>query len=170
MSANRGSTVARDGTRISYAVLGDRGPYWVLVNGYGTTDFYWRYLIPHFRDRVRFVTWDLKGHGASEPARSEVGCSIPEAADDLRRVMDAAGVHRAALLAFSLGCQIILEAWRHIPDRAAETDIAEAYGVRGIPSLFLLDRDGTLAAMGRELRVKGLEPAVKKALDTKKQL
>lgn len=101
----------------------------MLTNGYSTSSFYWTHLLERFAPATRLVTWDLKGHGASGPARAADSCAVPELVDDLRRVMDAAGIERATLLGFSMGCQIVLEAWRHMPQRIeALVPILGTYG------------------------------------------
>lgn len=137
---------ARDGTPIAWQSHGaSEGPTLVLTNGYSTSSFYWRHLIERFAPRVRLVTWDLKGHGASGAACGPQGCAMPELVDDLRRVMDAAGVERATLVGFSMGCQIVLEAWRHMPQRIAA--IVPVLGTYGRPFDTLLHpRVGRLAA------------------------
>lgn len=112
------TVVAADGTRIAYRSHG-AGPPIVLANGLSTSDFFWHHLRPRWAERHRVVSWDYKGHGASEPARSDAGTTIPALVDDLRRVMDAAAIERAVLLGFSMGCQVVLEAWRTFPDRIA---------------------------------------------------
>ncbi len=107
---------ARDGTPIAYTDRG-RGPALVFTSGYAASDFYWRHLLRRFEGRARLVTWDLKGHGRSGPARSLDAVTVEDSADDLRRVLDACGIERATLVAFSLGCQVILEAWRGLAGR-----------------------------------------------------
>ncbi len=107
-----------DGTAIAWAEWGE-GPPLIFVNGFTTSNFFWRYLIKRLKGRARLITWDLKGHGHSAPAQSLEGCRIEALVEDMKRVMDAAGVKRAPLLGFSMGCQIILEAWRHMPERIA---------------------------------------------------
>lgn len=109
---------ARDGTRIAFSSQGE-GPALVFTNGYTASSFYWKHLLPRFAGRAQLVTWDLKGHGQSGPARDLGAVTVEDSVDDLRRVLDAAGVERAVLFAFSLGCQVILEAWRHMPERIA---------------------------------------------------
>lgn len=110
---------ARDGTRIAYELRGGDGPTLVFTNGYTASVFYWKHLLRRFEGRARLVTWDLKGHGRSGPAQRLDAVSVADSVDDLRRVLDACGVERAVLVAFSLGCQVILEAWRHMPERVA---------------------------------------------------
>lgn len=124
-------TTAADGTALAYRIAGDEhdGAALVFTNGYATSDFYWKHLARHFQHEARVVTWDLKGHGRSGGARDLEHVSIPWCSDDLFRVMDAAGVERAVLLAFSLGCQVILEAYRQAPERiSALIPILGTYG------------------------------------------
>jgi len=121
-------TSAQDGTPIAFKSWGE-GTALVFTNGYSASDFYWRHLFAHLDGRAQLVTWDLKGHGLSGPARSLDAVTVLDSVDDLRRVMDAAGVERAVLIAFSLGCQIILEAWRQMPERiSALVPILGTYG------------------------------------------
>lgn len=116
MRAPSRSIHAADGTRLALREVGE-GPDLVLVNGLSTSDFFWRRLEAHWSQRNRLVIWDYKGHGSSEPARSPQGCTIPAMVDDLRRVMDATAVERATLVGFSVGCQVVAEAWRRMPER-----------------------------------------------------
>jgi pimeloyl-ACP methyl ester carboxylesterase len=123
------TVVARDGTALAYKIYGDHGPNIVLTNGFTTSSFYWRSVVERFASRARVVTWDLKGHGDSQGARSLDACTVADSVDDLSRVMDAAKMERATLMGFSLGCQIILTAWKHIPDRVqAFVPILGTYG------------------------------------------
>lgn len=112
---------ARDGTRIAYARRPGRAARTALVftNGFTASSFYWRHLVERFEGLVPIVTWDLKGHGDSGRAVDLDAVTVEDSVDDLRRVLDACEVDRAVLFAFSLGCQVILEAWRHIPERIA---------------------------------------------------
>lgn len=116
--SDAGMATAADGTRLAWRSVGD-GPPLVLANGVSTTDTFWVRLRPAWARRWRVITWDYKGHGDSEPARSEAGTELSSLADDLRRVMDAAGVERAPLVGFSMGSQVVIEACRHFPDRIA---------------------------------------------------
>lgn len=107
---------AADGTHIAYRVDGE-GPPLIYVNGFACTDSYWVYLHERFKSRATQLVWDFKGHGNSEAARDLESVTIPGIVDDMLRVMDDAEIERATLLGFSLGSQIVLEAWRHAPDR-----------------------------------------------------
>jgi len=105
-----------DGTRIAYSVSG-RGPALVLTNGLTTSSFFWKYLQPRWRDTHTVITWDLPGHGRSGPALSDASASIAGQPQLLARVLDAAGVASAVQLGWSVGCQIVLELYRQLPER-----------------------------------------------------
>lgn len=116
MIENTLTTAAADGTSLAYNVVG-HGEALVFANGYTTSNFFWRDIHDHLRTQAKLVTWDYKGHGRSAPAETTDGTSMRALVDDMARVMDAAGVERATLLGFSMGSQVILEAWRHFPER-----------------------------------------------------
>jgi pimeloyl-ACP methyl ester carboxylesterase len=120
MPINDRTLVAADGTQVAYHVhRGGPGPTLVLTNGITTSNFFWSYLHRRWAPRHTLVNWDLKGHGRSAPARSPEGASIPALADDLLRILDAAGIERAVLAGFSMGCQVTLELYRLAPERVS---------------------------------------------------
>ncbi|MFN3197270.1 MAG: alpha/beta fold hydrolase [Bradymonadia bacterium] len=109
---------SRDGTQIAYERHGlSSGPVVVFANGLTTARFFWGPMLSQLRSRAQLITWDYKGHGASAPAHTKAGCSIPALVEDMARVMDACGVETATLIGFSMGGQVILEAWRTLSDR-----------------------------------------------------
>jgi pimeloyl-ACP methyl ester carboxylesterase len=108
-----------DGRRV-YAATGGRPfdparPAVLLVHGAGMDHTVWQ--LP-----ARWLAWhghavlavDLPGHGRSE---GPVLGSVPELAQWLGRVMDAAGVERAALVGHSMGGAVALEAAAALPER-----------------------------------------------------
>ncbi|WP_158542272.1 alpha/beta fold hydrolase [Lujinxingia litoralis] len=111
--------IAADGTSVAYWDHGGEGLPVIFTNGYATSTYYWDGLVEALGESVRVITWDLRGHGRSCAARDPASLTVEGCTDDLRRVMDAAGVERAVLVAFSFGCQIVLEAWRQMPERIA---------------------------------------------------
>lgn len=131
MKSRHQFTIARDGTALAYRVHGEGDQVIVFTNGYATSDFYWEHQVDFFSSTHKVVTWDLKGHGRSGPAHDLEACTIADCADDLRRVLDAAGVEKASFAGFSLGCQIILEAWRTLSDRI--THLIPIFGTYGSP-------------------------------------
>jgi pimeloyl-ACP methyl ester carboxylesterase len=113
-----GTAVADDGTPLAFAMGGpDDAIAIVCANGLGVSTFFWDYVGYHFAKTRRIVVWDYRGHGASGMPKDLEAITMPMIADDLARVMDAAGVDRAVLLGHSLGCQTIFETYRRHPDR-----------------------------------------------------
>lgn len=108
-----------DGKRV-HATTGGRPfdatrPATLFVHGAGFDHTVWKL-------QARFFAWhggsvlvlDLPGHGRSEgPALS----SVPALADWLIRVMEAAGLAKAALVGHSMGSLITLDAAGRHPDR-----------------------------------------------------
>jgi pimeloyl-ACP methyl ester carboxylesterase len=107
-----------DGTRIVYSVAGD-GPALVLTNGLTTTTTFWKYVLPIWQRSHTVITWDLPGHGRSEPARSAASASVEALARLQAQIMDAASIRRAVQIGWSTGCQLVLELYRQFPERCA---------------------------------------------------
>jgi pimeloyl-ACP methyl ester carboxylesterase len=86
---------ARNGdVRLAYRVFGDSGPVLVWVPGWvvsnvDTVDSPDVHLIELMSQTTRFVKWDRRGTGLSDPATHPL--SLNERMDDLRAVLDAAG-------------------------------------------------------------------------------
>lgn len=104
------------GTRLTLRVRGT-GPALLLCNGWSTSEFFWKHMLPRWTPIHTVVTWDYPGHGTSEPARAASDVRIESLADDVSLVLDAAGVRRATLVGYSMGCQVALEAATRIPSR-----------------------------------------------------
>lgn len=113
--------VAPDGTAIWWAVLGvERGePPFVLLDGIGCDGFVWRRLIPAWARRRRIVRLHLRGHGGSGVPRGYRHLAVEDLADDVARVLDAAGIGRAVIAGHSMGSQVALEVHRRHPARVA---------------------------------------------------
>lgn len=109
---------AVDGATLAWEAEGT-GPAVVLCNGIANDAFQWGALRRALAGRARVVTWDYRGHGRSEPARDLDRLAVEHLAEDLRAVMDAAGVETGALLGYSMGSQVVFEAWRRFPERVA---------------------------------------------------
>jgi len=117
-SSNAQRLPAPDGTELAYWLLG-QGPGMVLTNGLTTSTAFWTYLAPGWARTHRLLMWDLPGHGASSPARSERSALLAAQPELLVRLMDAAGIERAVQVGWSTGCQVVLELYRLHPERCA---------------------------------------------------
>src|SRR5262245_13521115 len=119
MKTREGYAVARDGSPIYYRVLGEAGgvPF-VLSDGIGCDGFIWKYLLQQTAESP-IVHWHYPGHGKSPPPNDRRRVSMPDLADDLACVLDAAGVDRAVVAGHSMGVQVSLEAYRRHRARVA---------------------------------------------------
>lgn len=102
------------GARMHAYVLGD-GPPVVLLHGYGVSGTYMLPLARELSGSYRVLVPELPGQGKSEP-RPGLGC-VPELAAALAAWLDAAELGRPAVVANSLGCQVVTELAVQEPER-----------------------------------------------------
>lgn len=95
-----------DGSRMHAVALGD-GPPVVLVHGYGVSGTYMLPLARALAASVSAFVPDLPGQGRSEHLRGRR--SLADLADALGGWIEATGLARPALVANSMGCQIVTE-------------------------------------------------------------
>ncbi len=139
MRAIRENTVdGADGIPIWYRAIGD-GPAIVCCNGVGVSTHFWHYVEEHFAASHKVVVWDYRGHGKSGAPTNFENWSMDINIHDLRAVMDDAEVDRAVLLGHSMGCQVILEAWRQMPERLAA--LVPMLGASGYPVKTFFDTE-----------------------------
>jgi pimeloyl-ACP methyl ester carboxylesterase/DNA-binding CsgD family transcriptional regulator len=96
-------------SHIAYQVLGDGPPNLILIPGFVSnveTAWTWpahaRFLRRLAAGR-RLIVFDKRGTGLSDPVADPSYLTLEQRMDEVRAVMDAAGVHRAALFGFSEG-------------------------------------------------------------------
>ncbi|WP_041311163.1 adenylate/guanylate cyclase domain-containing protein [Mycobacterium sp. JS623] len=115
---------ARNGdVRLAYRVFGDSGPTMVYAPGWvvsnvdtvDETGSPYKPLIDRVSQRVRFVMWDRRGTGLSDPASHHL--SFDERVADLRAVVDAVGIERFHLVGSSEGGSIAILFAAMYPDR-----------------------------------------------------
>ncbi len=153
-----------DGVQLHWKAVG-QGPVMACCNGVGVGTFFWKYLREHFADRYTVVTWDYRGHGRSDLRidPEEADLSVARHADDLVLILDAVrgGGEPAVLLGHSMGCQVILEAWRRHPERVRALIMMQGtagnvldtfFGWSGSPRVFKHVR-GLAMALGRATNV-----------------
>jgi pimeloyl-ACP methyl ester carboxylesterase len=101
---------APDGTRLATYEFGNpKGPELVLIHGFAQAHLC---FAPQFRSDLardfRIVTYDHRGHGASDKPTDPKAYQGPEVwAKDLTAVMDAKGLKRPVLAGWSMGGRII---------------------------------------------------------------
>jgi len=94
---------------IVYRVMG-AGPPVVLLHPFPVNHEFWLPVANALAASYRLVMPDLRGHGAS--GAGEGPATMTKHADDLARVMDAAGVPRAPIIGVSIGGYVLFEFWR----------------------------------------------------------
>lgn len=115
---------ARNGdVRLAYRVFGDSGPVMVwspgwVVSNVDTIDepnSPYKRLIDIVSASSKFVMWDRRGTGLSDPAGDVL--TFDDRVDDLRAVVDAVGVERPVLFGSSEGGSICLLFAARYPER-----------------------------------------------------
>lgn len=102
--------------RISYHVTPEPfpgAPVVILANGLGGTYPAWRGVVDYLGDRYRFITWDYRGlYGSSKPDVDKASSyAIDKHVGDLQAILDHERVERASLVGWSMGVQVVLEAY-----------------------------------------------------------
>jgi 3-oxoadipate enol-lactonase len=108
---------------IVYQIEGS-GPPVVLLHPFPCHHEFWNPVAPALTSRYRLILPDLRGHGDSEIG--EGPALIEKHAQDVARVMDAAGVSKAALVGCSIGGYILFEFWRRLRERVTAMVICDS--------------------------------------------
>jgi 3-oxoadipate enol-lactonase len=101
---------------IVYEIQGN-GPPVVLLHPFPCHHEFWNPITAVLNSRYRLITPDLRGHGDSEIG--EGPALMAKHAQDVARVMDAAGVGKAAFIVCSIGGYISFEFWRRFRERVS---------------------------------------------------
>lgn len=110
-----------DGTRLAYTVHnpGGRGTPLLLSHGFGATSAMWAPNVAALAADRPVVTWDFRGHGASDAPDDPAAYSEDATVADIDALLDAISAGRAALGGMSLGGYLTLAYHRAHPDRVA---------------------------------------------------
>jgi pimeloyl-ACP methyl ester carboxylesterase len=92
----------RDGVRIRYDIVGT-GPAILLTHGFGASAHMFRATAAALAGDHTVITWDIRGHGASDYPVDGGEYSVAKAIGDMAALLDAAGFERAVLAGHSLG-------------------------------------------------------------------
>ena len=108
--------VTRDGARLYWRSDGDPAlPPLLLGSSLGTEHALWAPAIPALQKRFRLLSFDWRGHGASEAPGGEY--TIADLAGDALAVADAAGARRFCYIGISLGGMVGMWLGIHAGDR-----------------------------------------------------
>ena len=96
---------------------GRGAPALFFVHGYCCELGDWGPQLDYFASRNEVVACDLRGHGKT-PGRPEE-CSIENFGGDVAALVTNLELRRAVLVGHSMGCRVVLEAARLMPERVA---------------------------------------------------
>jgi 3-oxoadipate enol-lactonase len=117
--SNVAGTFARAGSTLRYWTAGPENAR-VVVCTHGITLDHGTFAnqVPALGDAgYRVITWDLRGHGASQPMGEQF--SVQAAAEDLAVLLNEVNVEHAVLVGESFGGLVIQEFYRRQPQRVA---------------------------------------------------
>jgi len=96
---------------------GSGSPALVFVHGFACTHEDWRHQLGRFERTHEVLACDLRGHGET-PGRPHE-CSIEHYGGDVAALVNNLDLARVVLVGHSMGCRVVLEAARLIPDKVA---------------------------------------------------
>jgi pimeloyl-ACP methyl ester carboxylesterase len=106
----------RDGVKIHYEVTGD-GPALLLTHGYSATGEMWQGQLATLSPHFKVITWDMRGHGASDYPEDQAAYSEEATVADMAALLDTVGVEQAIIGGLSLGGYMSLAFHRAHPQR-----------------------------------------------------
>lgn len=96
---------------------GRGAPALVFVHGFACTHEDWQAQLAHFQRTQDVVACDLRGHGRTPGRPPE--CSIEHYGGDVAALVNNLELARCLLIGHSMGCRVVLEAGRLLPDKVA---------------------------------------------------
>ena len=114
--------VRSDDVEIFYEIRGS-GPPVVLLHAFPCHHEFWNPVAEALDSRYRLILPDLRGHGDSEIG--EGPALMQKHAGDVARVLDAAGVAKAAFVGCSIGGYILFEFWRRFRERVTSLALCD---------------------------------------------
>jgi class 3 adenylate cyclase len=140
---------------LAYQVAGEGPPHLVAVLGTVSGSIAWEEwaAAPFFHRLSNFcqlVTFDQQGSGRSDPVESSSPPTLEERVDDLRSVMDAAGIERAALFGTHDGGAVSMMFAATHPERVSALVLANTWAR-------LLEDDDFPVGFPRELLETGTD-------------
>src|SRR5579862_4311352 len=122
-------TITTNGTRI-YVRVGGKGPAVILIHGFGDTGDMWAKLAADLVRDHTVVVPDLRGMGLS--AKPADGYDKWNEAADMRAVLDALGIDRAAVVGHDIGTMVAYAYAARYRDKTEKLVVMDA-PVPGVP-------------------------------------
>jgi pimeloyl-ACP methyl ester carboxylesterase len=138
-----------NGIRLHYHLKGNKGIPILFVPPPLLTEESFQYQKIQLADRFRVLTYDVRGHGHSEPSREPL--TYPLLVEDIRQLLDLLQLPQVYICGYSTGGQLALAAMLTYPDRFLGGIIVS--GMPGVSDWYLRMRI-TLAEWFTRLRLK----------------
>lgn len=115
------ATADNDGVRLNYQFHGSDSQAlpMILSHGFSATSGMWAQNVEALSRDRRVITWDMRGHGASDAPEAQEAYTEDTFCGDLAAVLDAAGAERAIIAGMSLGGYLSLGFHIRHPERVA---------------------------------------------------
>ncbi|MCC5882652.1 MAG: alpha/beta fold hydrolase [Halomonas sp.] len=152
-----------DGRSVAYRLLGPEAlPLVVLAHPLGMTQAVWDDILPMLLPRCRVLTWDLPGHGASQPW-GDTPITPADLAAEALALADHAGVSRFHFVGTSIGGVIGQQLIGEHAERLLSATLTNTGAVIGNADLWSTRagriRQEGLAAMAEEIVPRWFAPA-----------
>jgi pimeloyl-ACP methyl ester carboxylesterase len=106
-----------NGTDLHYTVTGAGEPL-LLLHGFGSCAAGWAGIAAKLSDSYKVIAVDARGHGRSTNPSGRF--SHPQAAEDIRALLDALKIKKARAIGFSSGGMTLLQLATRHPDRLSK--------------------------------------------------
>ena len=126
------------GAELYYESAGTGEPL-VLISGFASGIWSWKYQIPDLSELFRVISFDPRGISRSQ--NTEMPVSIERIADDVAALLDELGIESANILGISFGGFVAQDFALRYPDRIKKLILAcTSYGGKGhvLPSMDVL--------------------------------
>lgn len=110
------ATIQRNGVTIDYNVQGSGYPL-LFSHGYSATAQMWRPQSEPFAAKYQFITWDMRGHGATDSPAALDEYGEQTTVKDMAAILDAVGATQAVIGGLSLGGYMTLAFYHAHPER-----------------------------------------------------
>jgi pimeloyl-ACP methyl ester carboxylesterase len=121
--------------KFHYWVSGQGPNVVVLVHGLGGNLAGWHLtIVPELQREYRVLTYDLRGHGRSDAPPA--GYTTGDMARDLKGILDALDIEKAAIVGHSWGADIVLHFALLNPERVSELVIIEGALLAPLASIY----------------------------------
>ena len=110
-------SVKVNGIELHYDVQGSGDPL-ILLHGFGMCGAKWGPIAKELAKSYRVITVDARGHGRSTNPSNKF--SHPQAAEDIRALMDSLNIRQARAIGFSSGGMTLLHLATKYPDRLSK--------------------------------------------------